>query len=220
MYRDRADAGRQLGQRLSHLGSAGVVVLGVPRGGAVVGFEVAQALKVPFDVIVVRKIGVPAQPELAMGALGEGNVRVVNREVIELSGVGPRDFAEVERAELAELDRRAAAYRGGRAPVALRGRTAIVIDDGVATASTATAACRVARAAGAGRVVLAVPVGPNGVGVDLAGIADEVVCLETPDRFHAIGQAYVDFTPTSDAQVIALLGRPPAPPPGFGGDDG
>ena len=209
MYRDRADAGRRLAERLGHLRAPETVVLGLPRGGVTVGFEVALALGARLDVIVVRKIGVPFQPELAMGALGEGGVLVVNREVLQSSGVAAHDFVAVERAEHVELDRRAAAYRGDRTRVALQGRTAIIVDDGVATGSTARAACQVARASGAARIVLAVPVGPRTIERDFAGVADEVVCLEKPEPFLAIGEAYLDFSPTTDDEVIELLGRAP-----------
>jgi putative phosphoribosyl transferase len=209
IYRDRADAGRQLAERLGHLTAPDVVVLGLPRGGVAVGFEVAAALGATLDVIVVRKIGVPSQPELAMGALGEDGVLVVNREVLAAAGVDAERFAAVQRAEQTELDRRAAAYRGGRERVPLEGRTAIVVDDGLATGATARAACQVARASGAARVVLAVPVGPPGVERGFVGIADEVVCLESPATFFAIGEAYVDFSPTSDDAVIELLHRSP-----------
>jgi putative phosphoribosyl transferase len=206
-FRDRADAGRRLAARLGHLQTPDAVVLGLPRGGLVVAFEVAVALGAPLDVIVVRKIGVPFQPELAMGALGEGGILVVNREVLESSGVRADTFAAVERAEHMELDRRASAYRGGRERVPLDGRLAIVVVDGVATGATARAACQVVRALGAARIVLAVPVGPRTVAGDFAAVADEVVCLETPEPFLAIGLAYSDFSPTTDAEVVELLGR-------------
>ena len=207
IYRDRADAGRRLAERLGHLGGPATVVLGLPRGGVVVGFEVATALRAPLDVIVVRKIGVPSQPELAMGALGEGGVLVVNREVLESALVDADRFAAVERAERAELDRRAGAYRGDRARLDLAGRTAIVVDDGLATGATARAACHVARSLGAARVVLAVPVGPAGIESGFADVADEVVCPATPVTLFSIGEAYDDFRPTSDDEVIELLRR-------------
>ena len=157
---DRRDAGRRLAERLMSLRGEDAVVLGLPRGGVPVAFEVARALGAPLDVILVRKLGVPFQPELAMGAIGEGGARVVNDEVLRRAGVTPSELAEVEHREQAELDRRARRYRGGRPPVGLTGRTAVVVDDGIATGSTARAACLVARAQGAARVVLAVPVAP------------------------------------------------------------
>ncbi len=207
LYRDRAEAGRRLGEALSHLKPEQPVVLGLPRGGVAVGFEVAAALGAPLDVLLVRKVGVPFQPELAMGALGEGGVVVVNEDVVRSTGLGPAEFAAVQKAEQAELDRRAALYRAGRPPVPLMGRVAVIVDDGVATGSTARAACRVARAAGASRVVLAVPVGPSRVGSAFTGVADEVVCLARPAGFLAIGEAYLDFSPTTDDQVVELLAR-------------
>jgi len=207
MFADRADAGRRLAAALTHLAAERPVVIGLPRGGVAVGAEVAAALGAPLDVIVVRKVGVPSQPELAMGALGEGGVVVVNHEVLESVGLGLGVFESVRRDEEAELDRRGAAYRGKRPAVSIRGRTVIIVDDGVATGSTARAACQVARAAGATRIVLAVPVGPPDVTVAFADVADEVVCLERPARFFAIGESYLDFSPTTDAEVVGLLAR-------------
>jgi putative phosphoribosyl transferase len=204
-FRNRPDAGRQLAEVLAHLRGPEVVVLGLPRGGVSVGSVVATSLGAPLDVIVVRKLGVPTQPELAMGAIGEGGILVVNREVLVSSGVDASSFAAVERAEQVELDRRAAAYRVGRTRVPLEGRTAIIVDDGLATGSTARAACQVVRASGAARIVLAVPVGPRNIGRDFAGLADEVVCPATPEPLLAIGEAYADFSPVSDDEVIELL---------------
>ncbi len=203
-FMDRRDAGRRLAERLMFLRGDDAVVLGLPRGGVPVAFEVAQALGAPLDVIVVRKLGVPSQPELAMGAIGEGGVRVVNDEVFRLAGVSPSEMAEVEQREQAELDRRARCYRGSRPRVPLDGRTALVVDDGIATGSTARAACQVARAQGAALVVLAVPVAPSSTVRDLGRDA-HVVCVETPRHLSAIGQFYRDFTQTSDDEVARLL---------------
>lgn len=158
---DRAEAGRRLGRCLGHLRGETPVVLGLPRGGVPVAFEVAAALGAPLDALLVRKLGVPHQPELAMGAIGEDGVRVVDDDVVAASRVSAHDIADVEARERRELERRALRYRGDRPPLALTGRTAIVVDDGIATGSTARAACRVARAHGAERVVLAVPVAPR-----------------------------------------------------------
>ena len=183
------------------------MVLGLPRGGVPVAYEIARALGAPLDVILVRKIGLPAQPELAMGAIGEDGVRVVNDDVIGAEHVSAREFAGVEKRERAELGRRADRYRTGHPRVPLTGRTAIVVDDGIATGSTARAACQVARAHGAARVVLAVPVAPP-VSIDaLASVADEVVCVEAPEPFLAIGQWYRDFAQTGDEEVVDLLRR-------------
>ncbi|MDQ4102429.1 MAG: phosphoribosyltransferase, partial [Actinomycetota bacterium] len=157
MFVDRADAGRQLGQRLLHLRGLDAVILGLPRGGIVVAAEVARALDAPLDVILVRKLGVPAQPELAMGAIGEGGVRLVLPEIVQRAGVSRAELLAVESRERAELQRRAQRFRGERARVPLTGRIAVIVDDGIATGSTARAACQVARAQGAARVVLAVP---------------------------------------------------------------
>ena len=195
---DRADAGRRLAQRLQYLRTTPVVVLGLPRGGVPVAYEVAMALAAPLDVIVVRKLGVPYEPELGVGAIGEDGVRVINEEVMRLAGTSAAQLADAEARERIELERRARLFRSGRARTALKGRTVVVVDDGIATGSTARAACQVARAWGAIRVVLAVPVAPPGFQSRLGTDADEIVCLETPDPFFSIGQFYENFTQTSD----------------------
>jgi putative phosphoribosyl transferase len=205
MFRDRIDAGRRLAARLCHLRGEDVVVLGLPRGGVPVAAEVAAALAAPFDVIVVRKLGVPFQPELAMGAVGEGGIRVIDNEVVRLVGVSPAELAAVEARERAELVRRAERFRQGEERIDLAGRTVVIVDDGIATGSTARAACAVARAAHAGRVVLAVPVAPVGWRERLAGVADELVCVATPEPFVAVGQFYADFRQTTDEEVVACL---------------
>ncbi|HUY23372.1 MAG TPA: phosphoribosyltransferase [Acidimicrobiales bacterium] len=204
---DRADAGRRLAALLDHLRGSDVVVVGLPRGGVPVAFEVARALGAPLDVIAVRKVGVPFQPELAMGAIGEAGARVVDERVVAAAGISSEEFAAVEARERVELERRVRRFRGERPPVSLAGRTVVVVDDGIATGSTARAACQVARARGAARVVLAIPVAPPESVATLSRDADEVVCVETPVRFFAIGEFYEDFTQTSDAEVIALLER-------------
>ena len=206
-FRDRAAAGRRLAERLGYLADEDVVVLGLPRGGVPVAFEVAAALQAPLDVIVVRKLGVPYQPELAMGAIGEDGVLVLNDEVVAIAGVAEAELAALERSERAGLERLAMRFRDGRARAPLAGRTAVVVDDGIATGSTARAACQVARAHGAARVVLAVPVAPRPSLIGLAELADEVVCLETPWSFFAVNQFYEDFSQTSDKEVVALLRR-------------
>lgn len=210
-FRDRVEAGRLLGERLAALrGRADrIVVLGLPRGGVPVAAEVARALDAPLDVIVVRKLGLPSQPELGMGAIGEDGVRIVNDDVLQSARVGDAALAEVERRERAELERRTERFRSGRARVPLEGRTAVVVDDGIATGSTARAACEVARRLGAVRVVLAVPVAPPGSVTELDDAADEVVCLHTPAGFHSVGQWYTDFSQTSDDEVAALLHAAP-----------
>ncbi|MGO9207342.1 MAG: phosphoribosyltransferase, partial [Candidatus Limnocylindrales bacterium] len=195
MFRDRADAGRQLAEELKQrLGHEDVVVLGLPRGGVPVAFEVARALDAPLDVIVVRKLGVPYQPELGMGAIGEDGVRVLNDEVLAMARVDEDEVAAVERSERIELERRATRFRGDRPRTSLVGRSALVVDDGIATGSTARAACQVARAHGASRVILAVPVAPRTSLALLAEAADELVCLATPEEFFAVGQFYRNFS--------------------------
>jgi putative phosphoribosyl transferase len=207
MFRDRAEAGRRLAAALDHLRGEPVVVLGLPRGGVPVAFEVARALDAPLDVIIVRKLGVPFQPELGMGAIGEGGVRIVNDEIVRMAGVSERMLAEVEARERTELERRARRYRGQRPPVPVAGRTAVVVDDGIATGSTARAACQVVRARGASRVVLAVPVAPIGWADRIGSDADECVSVETPGTFFGIGQFYADFRQTSDEEVADYLAR-------------
>ncbi len=216
MFANRRAAGTALARQLVHLRGDDVVVLGLPRGGVPVAAEVARALEAPLDVILVRKLGVPAQPEYAMGALGEGGVRVLSDEVVRLTGVTPADIAAVEAREQRELRERAARFRPDRDAIDLHGRVAVIVDDGIATGSTARAACAVARAAGASRIVLAVPVAPPDWTLRLAGCADELVCVETPDRFAAVGQVYDDFTQVGDDEVTAILdahheGTPGAP---------
>jgi putative phosphoribosyl transferase len=204
-FSDRTDAGRRLGQRLVHLRGTDLVVVGLPRGGVPVANEVARALDAPLDVIVVRKLGVPFQPELGMGAIAEGDVRIVNKEVTRLARVSPQALSAVEARERVELDRRAKLFRGDRPRVPLDGKTVIVVDDGLATGSTASAACQVVRRQGAARVVLAVPVAPPETIEKLQKEADEVVCLEIPDWFFAIGAHYANFSQTPDEQVRAIL---------------
>jgi predicted phosphoribosyltransferase/predicted alpha/beta-hydrolase family hydrolase len=202
---DRADAGRRLARRLRTFQGQDVVVLGLPRGGVPVAFEVAKALHAPLDVIMVRKLGVPYQPELAFGAIGEGGVRVINPDVVSRAALTVTDIAAVERTQSAELRDRAERLRGMFDQVPIRGRIALIVDDGVATGSTARAACQVARAQGAARVVIAVPIGSPRQIDNLAEDADEVVCMQTPRGFFAVGQGYRDFSQTTDEEVAELL---------------
>ncbi len=204
VFADRIDAGRRLARVLEPLRGDDVVVLGLPRGGVPVAFEVARALGAPLDVIVVRKLGVPFQPELAMGAIGENGARVLDAEVLARSGVTETQLRAVERRERTVLETRATRLRRGRGRVDLPGRTAVIVDDGMATGSTARVACQVARQLGASRVVVAVPVAPREA-IDDVTEADTVVSVSIPDRFVAVGAHYRDFTPTSEDEVIALL---------------
>jgi len=204
-FADRRDAGRQLAERLRHVAAERPVIVALPRGGLPVAYEVARALEAPLDVVVVRKLGVPHQPELAMGALGEGGVRVLDSRVVRMARVTPEDLAAVEHRERKELERRAGRFRGDWPPVPLAGRTVVIVDDGIATGSTARAAVQVVRAHGAARVVIATPVAPPETVTSLEDEADEVVCVERPDPFYAIGAFYLDFDQTSDEEVIELL---------------
>ncbi|MFC9295896.1 phosphoribosyltransferase family protein [Streptomyces sp. NPDC057011] len=206
-FTHRADAGRRLAEALRRLKGENPVVLGLPRGGIPVAFEVAQALAAPLDVIVVRKLGVPYHRELGFGAIGEGGVRVISEDIARRSGVGEEALAAVERAEEAVLARQARTFREGRPRVDPAGRTVIVVDDGIATGATAAAACEVVRAMGAARVVLAVPVAPPDAVAWLRTEADEVVCLSTPRAFSAVGEWYQDFSQTPDEEVVDLLAR-------------
>ncbi|MEO8908586.1 MAG: phosphoribosyltransferase [Microbacteriaceae bacterium] len=211
LFHDRVDAGRQLAQLMAHLSGRDTVVLGLPRGGVPVAYEVATALGLPLDVIVVRKLGVPWHEELAMGAIGEG-VRVLDDDAVSSLQISSEQVDAVERREQDELIRRARTFRGRRGPLQLDGRGVIIVDDGVATGATARAACQVARAAGAVHIILAVPVAPPDWAVHPGDDADEFICVARPSPFFAIGQWYEDFTQTTDETVIELLNRSSNPP--------
>ncbi|MFH8520565.1 phosphoribosyltransferase family protein [Streptomyces gelaticus] len=205
-FMDRRDAGRQLAARLAHLKAAEVVVLGLPRGGVPVAVEVAVALGAPLDVCLVRKLGVPFQSGLGMGVIGEGGVRVINDDVVCAAHITSDELAEVEVREREVLESRARRYRGGREPIGLEGRTVLVVDDGVATGTTARAACRIARARGAARIVLAVPVAPHDWIARLGEEADELICLRAPRNFFAVGQfCTIDFSQVDDDEIVACL---------------
>ncbi len=205
MFRDRTEAGRTLAQRLEHLRGGDLVVLGLPRGGVPVAFEVARGLSAPLDVIMVRKLGVPFQPELAMGAIGEGGIRILNTRVLSLAGVNDHQLAAIEAKERRELERRVSLYRGAAQRISLEGRTAVIVDDGIATGSTIRAAAEVAREQGAAQIVIAAPVAPADTLAALESVADEVVVVDIPEPFLAIGSFYRDFTQTNDTEVTRLL---------------
>lgn len=206
IYRDRSDAGRRLAARLTHhAGDPSVLVLGLPRGGVPVAAEVADALGAPLDVYVVRKLGVPGQRELAMGAIGSGGVRVMNDRVLRAAGVAPEEIEEVIREEERELERRERTLRGERPPPEVEGRTIVLVDDGIATGSTMRAAIAALQARGARKIVVAVPIAASETCAELAGEVDEVVCAATPDPVRAISIWYEDFGQTTDAQVRELV---------------
>jgi putative phosphoribosyl transferase len=208
VFVDRIDAGRRLAAELTELAGQDVVVLAIPRGGVEVGAVVADALGSPLDVVIPRKVGAPANPELGLGAVAEG-VEVLDRRLIQILGVDERYLRREIAAQQGEIARRASAYREGRPPAAVHGRVAVIVDDGVATGGTAVAAVRWARARGAGRVILAVPVAPFEAVARLRREADEVRVLATPEPFYAVGQWYERFDQVGDAEVVRLVAERP-----------
>jgi putative phosphoribosyl transferase len=217
MFENRVEAGRALARALAAFDAAGdVIVLGLPRGGVPVAAEIARSLGLPLDVLVVRKLGLPWQPELAMGAVASGGAMVLNEDVLR-HAAGREDLLEqVRRRELAELERRERVFRGTQPPLDVAGRTVIVADDGLATGATMGAAVRALRSLGAARVVVAVPVASVEARDRIAALADEIHCLETPQYFSAVGQWYRDFEQTSDDEVSELLAQSREPAPGGG----
>lgn len=205
-YADRQEAGKALARELQRYADReDVVVLGLPRGGVPVAYEVAQALHVPLDVFVVRKLGVPGHEELAMGAIASGGVRVLNEDVVRWYHLSDMTIEAVAQAEGAELVRRERAYRDGRAPEPLKGRVAIIVDDGLATGSSMRAAVQAARDLRPSRIIVAAPVGASETCRALEQIADDVVCAYTPDPFNAVGLWYEEFSQTTDEEVRRLL---------------
>lgn len=205
-FRDRVDAGRRLAVALmEYANRSDVTVLGLPRGGVPVAAEVAKALMAPLDVCVVRKLGAPDQPELAIGAIAEGGARVMNLELIRDLGLETSEVDAVAARELAELHRRVNTFRGGIAPAPLAGRIVILIDDGLATGATMEAAIAAVRQSAPARIIAAAPVGAADSCRRLSAVADEVVCPLRPHNFYAVGQWYEDFSPTTDEEVTALL---------------
>jgi putative phosphoribosyl transferase len=207
-FRDRAEAGRLLAELLQgYAGRDDVVVLALPRGGVPVGYEVAKALGAPLDVFAVRKLGVPGREELAMGAISSGGQLVLDRHLISSLGISKGEIQRAVAAELRELERREAAYRGGRGPPELTGKTVILVDDGLATGSTMRAAAHAVRERLPARVVVAVPVAAAQTCDEFRDDVDEIVCALTPRRFHAVGVWYEDFSQTSDEEVRELLAQ-------------
>lgn len=207
-FRDRIDAGQQLAGRLSRYGGRDdILVLGLPRGGVPVAAEVARAVGAPLDVLIVRKLGVPGWEELAMGAIASGGVRVINEFVVRAEGIPPDVIDQVAARELKELQRRESRYRGHSGPLHVRGRTIILVDDGIATGSTMKAAVQALRQQGAAAIVIAVPTTSTDARAQLEPMVDDFVALMTPDDFRAVGQWYVDFLQTSDTDVARILGE-------------
>lgn len=207
MFRDRRDAGARLAERLAGMELGDPVVLALPRGGVPVAAEVARRLGAPLDLLIVRKIGVPGQEELAAGAVADGEPAEVvwNADVLAALRLQPDDFADALAARRAEIADRRARYLAGRAPVLLAGRTVVVVDDGIATGATVKAALACLAQRRPARIVLAVPVAPGSVLAEMRTLTDEVLCLEMPEPFRAVGSHYADFTQTSDAEVTRLL---------------
>jgi putative phosphoribosyl transferase len=207
MFEDRADAGRQLASRLTRFRDRQPVVLALPRGGVPVGFEIAKALHAPLDIVLVRKIGVPWQPELAIGAVADGQPPeiVLNDEIIDRLGIDEDSIAQEATKQINEISRRRAIYLRGRTPIALDGRTAIVVDDGIATGATMRAALKSVRRRSPRRVMLAVPVAAPPTIEALRGLVDDTICLSAPEDLGAIGLHYSDFDQVSDSQVIGFL---------------
>jgi putative phosphoribosyl transferase len=212
-FSDRTDAGRKLAQALLTYKDQQTVILALLRGGVPVAAEVAAALNAPLDLILVRKIGVPMQPELAMGAVANGGVPIVvrNEEVIRMAGIDEAEFEAIRDRELAEIERRRRLYLGNRAPVDVEGQVAIVVDDGIATGATTRAALRATRIRNPRKLVLAVPVAPTDTLAAIREEADDVICLEDHEFFGAIGYYYSDFRQLSDREVKDTLARFPAP---------
>lgn len=205
LFRDRQDGGRALAEKLRHYAGTSSILLALPRGGVPVAAEAASSLSLPLDVFIVRKLGVPGYPELAMGAISSGGVRVMNQDVVRGLGIPEDAIQAVVQSEAAELERREAAYRGTSAPLDVQGRTVILVDDGLATGATMLAAVQALRARHATRIVVAVPVGSPETCAMLAEEADEVVCATAPQPFFAVGYWYEDFAQTTDEEVQALL---------------
>ena len=208
IFRDRFEAGVELARRLRHYaGRSDVVVLALPRGGVPVAFEVAEVVDAPLDIFLVRKLGLPGHPELAMGAIASGGVRVLNEDVLDWYRVPSRAIDAVADEELAELERREQVYRRGRRMTTLAGKVVILVDDGLATGSTMKAAVQAVKTHGPSRVVVTVPVGAPSTCAAFKGVADEIVCARTPEPFSAMGLWYADFAQTSDEEVQELLER-------------
>ena len=206
-FLDRRDAGRQLLARLPKLDPETTVVIALPRGGVPVAEEIAKPLHLPLDVILVRKVGLPAQPELAVAAVADGDAPIyaINHPIAAMAGLSEAEVKELAAPQLAEIERRRALWHGGRGPLSVTGKTVVVVDDGIATGATAKAALDALRQAGAARLILAVPVAPADALSDLSALADDIICLATPDPFHAVGAHYREFPQVTDTEVAEAL---------------
>ncbi|HLI86133.1 MAG TPA: phosphoribosyltransferase [Bryobacteraceae bacterium] len=213
-FRDRSDAGRKLAKRLrKYADCAGCVILGLPRGGVPVAYEVAHALHLPLDVFLVRKLGVPGHEELAMGAIASGGVKVLNDNVVRSLRISPEDIAKETAKQQEELERREREYREGRPALAVAGKTVILIDDGLATGASMKAAIIALRQRRARRILAAVPVASPRTCEAIGELADEIVCLETPEDFYSVGEWYQDFFQTTDQEARAMLAKTAAEQP-------
>jgi predicted phosphoribosyltransferase len=217
IFQDRRDAGRQLARRLTHLRGQDAIVLALPRGGIVVGYEIARALGTPLDVIVARKLGAPGNPEFGFGAIAPGGVRFLDEQTVGWLGLSEEQIDRIAAEEALEMERRLRRYRGGRPLPDVRQRAVILVDDGLATGVTARAAIRAIRRWEPGHLVLAVPVSAPDTARAVSSEVDELVCLETPPGFMAVGQYYMDFEQTSDEEVIELIERARREAEGDGG---
>lgn len=208
LFTNRTETGEQLALRLrKYANRDDVIVLATPRGGVPVAFEVATELKLPLDIFVLRKLGVPGHEELAFGAIASGGVRVIDPDIVEAYGITPSDIERVVQKEEEEMQRREIAYRGARPPLDVSGRTAILVDDGIATGASIRAGIRALRQLNPARIVVAVPVAPPSTCARLKFEAEELVCLQMPEQFYGVGQFYIDFSEVTDEEVIELLAR-------------
>jgi len=206
IFLNRVDAGRKLAKKLAGFANrADVLVLGIPRGGVPVAFQVADELGVPLDVFVVRKLGVPAHEELAFGAIASGGIRIVDAQIVESMGISDLDIESIAAKEREELNRRDRVYRGSRPPLNLKGKTVILVDDGIATGASTLAAIAALKELKPARIVLAAPIAPASTYRRLRREVDDLICLDTPDSFYAIGEFYEDFSQVSDEEVTKLL---------------
>ncbi len=205
-FRDRIEAGRELAKRAgAYANRSNVLVLGIPRGGVPVAFEVAKELHAPLDVFIVRKLGVPGQEELGFGAIASGGIRFLDRDIVQAVGISDAEIERIAAVQRQELERRERAYRGGRAPLSVKGQTVILVDDGIATGSSMQVAITALRQMNPSRLVVAVPVAPISTCRRLMPELDDLICLYMPESFYAIGQFYEDFSQVSDQEVTHLL---------------